>query len=326
MSFLTKLQDEQQTAQALSATADLYLLDAGLGIIGTCAQGESNRIGTSFFDHFPANRVSREEIFGYLRSYPHDVLLTLCGRTPVVFIGTLFAHTGLVVAVLPKGEVKRTLSFPAAFHHVPAHVCVSPSAQMRYKVLDEEAFAEASRWLLFVSAPFRYHQNAEATFTSSLLRFCATRLSSLFGVPLSEDFSGLPALSRDGLDLAFAVGVMLAAFAAASRLSPTEGVRLYAAKEGAPMLYLQFSCGEARDPLDEFVPLLRVAVARGAILDVVSPQDAQNLVQVRACFGVVELSAQGVRERHRFLEGKSPLGEMPSAHALPYAFLENSFD
>ena len=298
-----------------------YLLDGALCVISAKTGAENVDFGTSIFDLFPAARAVREEIVAYLHSYPQELLLTLCGRTPVVFVGTLYAQTGLVLAVLPEGEVKKTLSLPAAFHHVPAHVCVSTSAQMRYKAHNEEAFCAAARWLSAVSAPFVLVQDAQREL-SAWLSSCAQRLSALLQVPLSCDFSGLPTLSFSGVQTEFAVGVILATLMAASG----NGVRLCAVWEGEPTLYLEYTRDDLSHTPRELEPLLGVAAARGAVLDVVSPKEAPHLVQLRACFGVVELSAQGVRERHRFLEGKSPLLEMPASHAIPPVFPELSFD
>lgn len=326
MDFAAYREAERTGKGATETAARCYLLDGDFCVISAQTGEENAIVGAPFFDLFPANRILREEISAYARSYPRDVLLTLCARTPVLFIGTLFAQTGLVLAVLPKGTIKRTLSLPAAFHHVPAHVCVSASAQMRYKAHEEADFSAASRWLLAASAPFTCRQQADATPTSSVLAFCAEQLAALLHVPLSCDFSGLPAQSREAVDLAFAIGVMLAGLMAARRIAHANGVQLCAVKEGAPTLYLRFSRTDARDMLPEFAPLLRVAAARGAILDVVCPLDDPYLVEVRACFGVVELSAQGVRERHRFLEGKSPLLDLPASRAIPPSFPELSFD
>lgn len=323
MSFAVYSEKERAAGESVSGVARLYLLDAGFRVLSAPVSEEN---GAFFFDLYPAGRPAREEIDAYLRSYPQELLLTLCARMPVLFIGTFFAQTGLLVAVVPEGEIKATLSFPAAFHRVPAHVSVSPSAQMRYKVHEEEAFAAAGRWLAAMSAPFALCWSAGEAKVSALLDFCLTRMATLLGVSVSADFSGLPALFLDGLCGEFALGVMLAALMAARRLASADGVQLYAAMEGAPTLHLRLSRADGEDTLPEFQPLLRVAAARGAILDVVCPQNEPRSVQIRACFGMVELSAQGVRERHRFLEGKSPLGTMAVAHAVSPDFPELSFD
>ncbi len=325
MDFTTHLEKERPSDERAIPAARYYLLDGDCCIISAQTGEENAARATSFFDLFPANRLLREEITSYIHSYPRDVLLTLCGRTPVLFIGTLYAHTGLVLAALPEAQIKKTLSFPAAFHHVPACVCVSASAQMRYLVHDEAAFADACRWLLAVSAPFLATQSAELELPA-VLSTCAQRLCALLQTPLSCDFSGLPALSCAGVCPEFAVGVMLATLWAARRVSPVGEVQLYAAYEGAPMLYLSFSRADEKDPLPEFAALLRCAAARGAVLDVVCLKKDPHLVQLRAGIGVVELSAQGGRERHHFLEGKSPLVLLSGAHTLSPSFPEISFD
>ena len=307
------------------AVGQYYLLDGALCVI-SAKTGEENAVfGTSFFDLFPATRAVREEIAAYLRSYPQEVLLTLCGRTPVVLVGTLYAQTGLVLAVLPEGNTKKTLTLPAAFHHVPAHVCVSTSAQMRYKAHNEEAFAAAARWLSTVGAPFLFSQSVSGEL-SAWLSLCTKRLSALLKTPLFCDLSGLPALSMSGVQTEFALGVMLATLMAAGRAATNAEVRLCALFESTPMLYLEYTRDALSHTPRELEPLLTCAAARGAVLDVVYPLNDPYLVQVRVCIGVVELSAQGVRERHRFLEGKSPLLEMPASHAIPPVFPELSFD
>ncbi len=328
MDLTVILGKEQQSKRAFLPAAQYYLLDRAFCTVNahTCKEkGKEIVAGASFFDLFPTKRAVREEIATYACSFPREMLLTLCGRTPVLFVGTFAAHTGLILAVVPEGEVKSTLSFPAAFHKVPAHVGVSSSAQMRYKAHSEAAFAEACRWLVSVSAPFAYPEDADRELIPTL-SFCATRLSVLLKVPFFFDFSGLPALGCAGLDLQLAIGVMLAALSAARRSGAESGVQLYAAMEGAPTLYLEYTRAEIADTVPEFLPLLACAKARGAILDVVCPEAEPCRVQVRACFGIVELSAQGVRERHRFLEGKSPLGALPQAYAVPLAFSELHLD
>ena len=319
----TVYQDKPYSSEQTAVPrARFYLLNSALCIIEERTQnenGEDGAHGTSFFDLFPAKRVVQEEIAAYVRSYPQQMLLSLCSRTPVLFIGTLTAHTGLVLAAVPEGEVRSTLSFPAAFHRVPACVSVSPSAQMRYKMHGEAAFAAAAQWLLGISAPFICPKDAALVPT---LSFCAQRLSRLLNVPFPCDFSGLSALSCAGLDMELAISVMLAALMAARRESAEEGVRLYAAMEGAPTLYLEYVRAKCLAEVPEFLPLLVCAAARGAILDVVCPKQDPHRVQIRAAFGVVELSAQGIRERHRFLEGKSPLCALLQSRAISQHFPE----
>lgn len=323
----TVYQDKPYSSERISVPrARLYLLNSALCVIEERTQsenGEDAAHGTSFFDLFPAKRVVQEEIAAYVRSYPQRMLLSLCSCTPVLFIGTLTAHAELALAAVPEGEVKSTLSFPAAFHRVPACVSVSPSAQMRYKTHDEAAFAAAAQWLLGVSAPFTCPKDAALAPT---LSFCAQRLSRLLNVPFPCDFSGLSAHSCAGLDIELAIGVMLAALMAAKRENAQEGVRLYAATEGAPTLYLEYVRTKCLADVPEFLPLLACAAARGAILDVVCLKQDPRRVQIRAAFGVVELSAQGVRERHRFLEGKSPLCVSPQSRAISPPFPEFPLD
>ena len=119
---------------------------------------------------------------------------------------------------------------------------------------------------------------------------------------------------------------MLSVLLAARRVGCTDGVRLYAAMEGTPTLYLEYTCPQAADFPTELAPLLSCAASRGMMLDVVTPKADPARVQIRACFGIVELSAQGVRERHCFLEGKSPLGALAQGAATPCPFPELSFD
>ncbi len=325
MSFTTKSDKEQRAQSAKTQTPQYYLLNDALCILNADTGAKNDNTCPSFFDLFPAKLAVREEIAAYVRSFPGELLLTLCGGTPVLLAGTLAAHTGLVLALLPEGEIKKTLAAPAAFHRVPACVSVSPSAQLRYKTHDEESFAAACRWLLKIGAPFTLPGD-EGRELNSALSFCATRLSQLLDVPLSLDLSGLPALSCVGIDMAFAVGVILTTLAAAKRDGTENGVQLYAAMEGAPTLRLSYDRAEIADTVPEFSSLLRCAEARGASLDVVCPDTDPHRVQVRASLGIVELSAQGVRERHRFLEGKSPLGAMPREHAITADFPELSMD
>ena len=325
MDLMTKAKKEQRQSDGAVSAAQYFLLDRDFGIVSCDTSKENGAMGASFFDIFPAKRAVREEIADYVRSFPHKILLTLCGRTPVLLVGTLAAHTGLTLAVLPQGDVRSALAFPAAFHGVSANVCVSPSAQMRYKAHDDELFAGACRWLANVSAPFVGFDEAERNLASAL-EFVAERLSLLTDLALSHDFMGVSTLSCAKVDVAFATGVMLAALAAAKRADKEQSVRAYAATEGAPTLYLEYTRTENADAAPEFLPLLGCAAARGVSLDVVCPVSEPERVQIRACLGVVELSAQGVRERHRFLEGKSPLDTLLQACGAALPFPEISFD
>ena len=322
MDLAMNREKELRGGGVFAASVRVYLLDRDFCVISgyTCeGNGENGVVGSSFFDLVPAKRAVREEVADYVRSFPHKMLLTLCGRTPVLFVGTLTAHTGLVLAVLPQGDIRSVLAFPAAFHGVLAHVCVSPSAQMRYKAHADEAFAEACRWLASISAPFAGSLEAERSLAGAL-DFISGRLSLLMDLPLSCDFMGVSALSCAKVDMPFATGVILAALAAAKRAEAADGVHAYAAMEGVPTLYLEYKRRKNADTVCEFLPLLRCAASRGVSLDVVSPVSDPCRVQVRACLGIVELSAQGVRERHRFLEGKSPLVVLSqaAAEALPF--------
>ncbi|MBO7342025.1 MAG: hypothetical protein J6U87_05010 [Clostridia bacterium] len=323
---LTMLYEKQRAQRDEgSALGRLYLLDSALCVIGASAGEETAQMGVSFFDLFPANRLLRDEVAAYVASYPNDVLLTLCARTPVVFVGTLAAQTGLVVAAVPEGEIKRTLAAPAAFHRVPACVQVGTTAQMKYRAHAEAAFADAVRWLLALATPFLSHADTPLS-PGALLSNSATRLAALFDVPLSLDLSGLLDTDCAGWNVAFAIGVVLSALTLARRVSPDAGVHLCGVSESAPTLYLELRGVCADDPLPELAPLLSCARARGAVLDAVFPREAPRLLQLRACVGIVELSAEGLRERARFLEGKSPLRAVPVPHAIPSVFPEISFD
>lgn len=306
-------------------TARLYLLNTDFLTISAATGEENAQIGASFFELFPANRLLREELSAYVASYPSDVLLTLCGRAPVVFAGALAAQAGLVLAAVPEGEIKRTLGAPAAFHRVPACVRVGTTAQMKYRAHDEADFSRAAQWLLSLSTSLSCRAEAQILTRDRLLG-CVTRLSALLDVPLSCDFSGVLDTSLAELNEGFAVGVVLAALMLARRVSPGAGVRLCAVSESAPTLYLEICCESADDPFPELLPLFDRARARGAVLDAVRPKGNPHLLQLRACIGTVELSAEGLRERARFLEGFSPLGAMPTPHAIPAVFSEISFD
>ena len=114
----------------------------------------------------------------------------------------------------------------------------------------------------------------------------------------------------------------VAAALSAKRAGAEDGVRLYAAMEGAPTLYLEYTRRETAMTVPEFSPLLVCCASRGVNLDVVCPLGDPCRVQVRVCLGIAELSAQGVRERHRFLEGKSPLSALPQPRATSLSFPE----
>lgn len=301
----------------------VYLLDREFRVLNGDKNCENGTTCAFFFDIYPANRVTREEIDAYLTSFPQECLLTLCGRTPVVFVGTLLVHTGLVLAVVPECEIAKTLSHPAAFHHVPSHIVVSASAQMRHKAHREDAFRAAAEWL---SALRVFCFGAESLALDTLLTSRCNALASLLSVPISLDFSGLFTAPRTGAHPEFALGVVLAFLTLARREGVTSPTRLVGVMEGAPMLYLECECDAFDTRPPELLPLLLCAEARGVVFDVVIPDGAPCRLQARVCLTVAELSAQGVRERHRFLEGKSPLYALPCARALTPDFPELSLE
>ena len=319
MDLTKKLQAEQDVGDFDATSLQWYLLNDGFCVLRAHTCAEKDAVGAFFFDLFPAKRAVLEEVSAYVRSYPSQMLLTLCGSAPVLFVGAPVMHAGLVLAVLPQGEIKRTLTALAPFHGVPACVCVSRSAQMRYKAHAERPFAAACRWLLYIGAAFAYPTQTAPELAATLSR-CVTRLGKLLEVPVDYDFSGLPLLACDASTVDFAIGVVLATLVAAKGTGDGSGVRLYAAMEGAPTLHMEYACNDPSDTVPELQAVLACAAVRGAVLDVVCPVEDPHRVQVRAALGAVELSAQSVRERHRFLEGKSPLGTLPQCRAIPVAF------
>ena len=108
---LNAVHEKSQRGERLPRASRCYLLSGDFKVLNaSCAeQGASD---SSFFDLFPAKRALCEEVDAYVRSYPRKMLLTLLGRTPVLLVGTIFAHTGLLFAILPEGDVAQTLSFP----------------------------------------------------------------------------------------------------------------------------------------------------------------------------------------------------------------------
>lgn len=303
--------------------ADFYLLDGAYTVLGAYTCGEGAPLGSHFFDRFPANRPAKEELREYLASFPHEVLLLRCGRVPIFFVGTFFAHTGLVFAIIPRDTLKQIFAFPAAFHHVPATLFVSKTGQMYYKAHAEADFAAACRFYTEMSAPFLYHdQNKEPSLPALFYR--AVHLAQLCGVRMTYDFSGLRMAAGEVLDPEFCTGLLLGVMMAARRLDARREVHVYGAYEGAPVLFLQFCGGDGKP--HELFPLLSRAEARGRTLDVVRPQNTPDLIQVRAVLTVAPLSVQGVRERQRFLTGGSPLALLPKSHAVPLEFPELSLN
>ena len=323
MDLLSFSEEKQDFGAHALPAGSVYLLDRELRVLGGGENSENAATCACFYDIYSADRATREEIGAYLASFPQELLLALCGRTPVIFVGTLLAHTGLVLAVVPDGEVAKTLSKPAAFHHVPLHIAVSASAQKRYKAHREEAFLAAGRWLSLLRA---FCFDMEAPALDALLSSRSTALASLLSVPISLDLAGLFAAPRTGTHPEFAIGVVLAFLMLAKRTGALSPVRLVGVMEGAPMLYLECERATFDTQPPELLPLLRCAEARGVLIDVVIPDANPCHLQARVCLTVAELSAQGVRERHRFLEGKSPLYASSCARALTPDFPELSLE
>jgi hypothetical protein len=119
---------------------------------------------------------------------------------------------------------------------------------------------------------------------------------------------------------------VLAVLFAAKHGTARNDVRIYAAMEDGPSLHLEYLRAEMTDPPAEFLPLLSCAASRGVFMDMVCPIADPCRVQVRVPLGVAELSAQGVRERHRFLEGKSPLCLLVQNAAIRAPFPELLLD
>lgn len=293
----------------LPAAADVYLLDASYTILAAHTRCEEVPLGTCFFDRIPASKEAKAELHEYLHSFPHAALLLRCTRTSVLFVGTVFAHTGLILAIVASGSVEKTLAYPAALHGILSCLCLSRAAKLRYKAHNEEDFAAACRFCTGTLAPFCYHNTSLNAPILPILVYRAQELARCCGIDLTYDFTGLG--SACDLELELFTGVMLAASMLARRMGVERSLRTYAALEGGPVLYLDLRVENEKEPLSELLPLLQRATVRGNVLDVVRLREDPSRVQIRAVLHTTELSAQGVRERHAFLEGRSPLQTTP---------------
>ena len=181
------------------SVAELYLLDDNMTLLSTRNAREDAVLGQSVFDLYPANRVTRDELFAYLHSFPQDVLLSLCGRTPLLFVGTHFMQTGLIPVLLPPAPIRDILSHPAAFHHVPQHVCVAPSSQGRYRAWDEERFAAACRWLVEACLPYTYRALEQHSPVTPVLSLQGSAACILITILLACNIQAVPTWSLSWL-------------------------------------------------------------------------------------------------------------------------------
>ncbi len=293
--------------------ADFYVLDAAYTVLSARTRAAGIPIGASFFEHIPTGRAQKEELAEYLRVPSQKALLLCCTRTPVLFVGTVFAHTGLIFAILAPEKARRTLAFPAALQGVLEGLSVSRTAQMYHKTHTEAEFAAACRFCIDAITPFTYRNERADAPILPVLVYRAVHLAQHCGVRLCYDLSGLRGMGEHDVDVSLFTGVMLAATALAHRTVPDKTLRVFGAYEGAPVLYLELQTADPKDALLEFEPVLARATARGCVLDVVRLREDPSRVQVRAHLNVSELSVQGVRERHAFLEGGTVLSALPQA-------------
>ena len=305
--------------------AGLYLLDGNLTVLSQYTDGADVEIGSRFFDTYIAAREERDALAQHLCRHGGDNFLMMCRSTPVLFFCGLFLKTGLLLAVIPTGEIAQTLRAPSAFVGVLGDLVLSRGALAQYKTHTPEDFARVCEWYLTVCRTLS-HKGAVGVgeVDAAVLGRRASQLAKLTGTRIEFDFRGLGRYSDDTQELTWFTGVVLAALMAARRLCSHKTLYLTAGREypggSALRLYLHRDDENARVP--EFSPLLALAKIRAVPFELLEDERERQVLQLYTYICTVELSAQGVKESHHLMDDSVP--PIGVQHEIPPSVTEKT--
>lgn len=274
----------------------LYLLDRDFRVLSQYAQDAPIPHGASFFDVCPVDPSERFQLEKHLDGFDRKSLLC-CAKKPVVFVCEMYHVTGLLLAVVPTGEVSRILQHPGLFSGQLTRLVFTTLSAQRKAPLTAQEFDLVRRWYAQISRTFAPYEDKE-----SLLPFLSTvtrQLARLCGVRVHFDLYGLYQSFEIRIDTAMFGGVVLAALMAAGRMATNREIDLigtYTGEEGA-ILFASFVCEDGERVLDELSPIARRAEQTGALLLVYRDPHQTHRVNLYAALTIPEISIQGVKQR-----------------------------
>ena len=317
---------------AAADIARLYLADERLVVLAAAREADGAARGKVPFRLFSVAGSVRAALAESLQASEKRPLLLLFGGEPILIVGALRGVAGILPVIVPGGVARELLAAPAALCGAVEDIAVVPSHAGKYRKRTESEIERAREFVRTVTRPFSPLSPTLAG--EALLSALATRaaqLSGLVGVPLEYDLSGFGMRVTDRILTEWYTGVLFAVLTAAARTAgeKARAVRAYIDRDGIgkPMMHLSFWREDTDAGFAEFIPLAQKARTRGAIFDAVVFPDRPHEVQVRASLSPVELSAEGLKEKHELLAGDLPAA--PSVIPIPEAVRDDcelSFD
>ena len=291
----------------------IYLLNEEFTVIGlreaTGSDAPGLSIGDCFFDCFKASQKERAALSRMQSSISCDSFLMRAGRRPVLFLCQFFARTHLLVAIVPKGEIRACLDAPAAFADVleALHVQVSAEARVLGEPLDSYRYTVLCEWLSRVHIPlfFKGYQNIRSDADIATVATRLFHLALLCGCRLDYDLSGFgyESLHTENFDLL--VGVAFAVFLMTHRVGQERSVTIYGKRlpgEG-PVLHVQMHCDASLETLSELEVLCRDATARSDLFELYQNANSVFPLHLEFSFCNKELSAQDLKVKILFDRG-----------------------
>lgn len=319
------------TGAAAAQIAHLYLTDEHFTVLSSARGKDDLAPGEALFSRYPVARSALSALANRLCA-PDKPLLLLAGREPILIVGALRGAAGILPVIVPGKEMRGLLGSPAALCGLSEDLAVVPAAAGKYRKFTNDEIGRVRDYVRAVTYPFApFPPTLSGGALLPALSSRAAQLAGLAGVPLEYDLSGFGMRATDRILPTWAVGVLLAVLTAAARTAgeKAQAVRVYIDRGGTgePMMHLAFRSEDTGTPFAEFLPLAQKARERGAIFDAVVFPDRPHEVQVRASLSPVELSAEGLKEKHELLMGDAPAASsvIPIPDAVRDAF-ELSFD
>ena len=320
------------TGAAAAGIAHLYLTDEHFTVLSAARGKDDLAPGEALFSRYPVARSARPALAKCLCAADKRSLLLLAGKEPILIVGALRGAAGILPVIVPGGEMRELLGAPAALCGLSENVTVVPTAAGKYRKFTDGEIERVREFVRTVTHPFSpFPSTLTGGALLSALAARAAQLAGLVGAPLEYDLSGFGMRATDRILSEWAVGVLFAVLTAAARTAGEKArtVRAYIDRGGTgePMMHLSFWREDTETAFAEFLPLAQKARERGAIFDAVVFPDRPHEVQVRASLSPVELSAEGIKEKHELLAGDAPTA--PSVIPIPEAVrseYELSFD
>lgn len=288
----------------------IYLLDQDYTVVGlreaTEPDAPTPTIGDRFFDRFKASPEERAMLKRMMASISDDSLLIRAGGRPVLMLCQFFAHTHLLVAIVPEGEIRTCLEAPGAFADVleALHVQLSAESRVLGEALDGDRYALLSGWIgrvhprLFLEKYQSDRFDAEVTAVATRL----SQLALLCGCRIDYDLTGFgyAPLRTDSFELL--IGASLAVLLMAHRVGHERAVLIKGERlfSDGPVLHVLLHCDAPVDTLCEIEGLRREAAARDGLFEVYQHENDYFSLHLQFSFCSKELSAQDIKVKRAF--------------------------